>query len=303
MHLGLVWEWRSDLLVARLVGVLFGGRLRAHPSGVYAYLDSAHGAWQRVEELPAIFLREVESAVPMSQIMFKSLLDANPAVPRTWVAVFDFLRLQNFAGAHALSKTAFTLPRGGEVPIDTAAYWWRDAGASLWQMAPRLTGGGRAKATLEAFGTWFKVPKPAPTNIVSFADASVVVSEDVNHQGVLTQVQKSPGSDCYYHIPVRLNFKPSDESVRRIRRFLCTAWAGNEEGRRYYTADEVLSLSRTTMAQKIKIVQGRGGDGKSLLGRLRANLYGEGHRFVSPSVFFELEEFRKQGGRSTALYS
>jgi phage/plasmid-associated DNA primase len=84
---------------------------------------------------------------------------------------------------------------------------------------------------------------------------------------------------------------------------LCTTWAGNEEGKRYYTADEVLSLSRTTMAQKIKILQGRGGDGKSLLGRLRANLYGEGHRFVSPSVFFEPEEFRKQGGRLTALAS
>ena len=47
--------------------------------------------------------------------------------------------------------------------------------------------------------------------------------------------------------------------------------------------------------KKILKLWGKGGDGKSLLSALRTGTYGRGHQPMSPSVFEQEEEFRKQG--------
>ena len=51
------------------------------------------------------------------------------------------------------------------------------------------------------------------------------------------------------------------------------------------------------LPQKIIVLQGKGGDGKSIYTLLRSTVFGELHSFVAPACFDIEEEFRKQGGQ------
>ena len=59
-------------------------------------------------------------------------------------------------------------------------------------------------------------------------------------------------------------------------------------------AGEALGLLGLCRAQRCNFVKGAGANSRSMLSDLRANLLGDQHQFVSPSVFEIDEEFRKQ---------
>ena len=59
-----IWCGHNELLVARLLGAVFYGEIRAHPDGVYW---CPNGAWVRFKELPEPLLRQMELAMLYGQ--------------------------------------------------------------------------------------------------------------------------------------------------------------------------------------------------------------------------------------------
>ena len=66
----------------------------------------------------------------------------------------------------------------------------------------------------------------------------------------LRQVQKNAGNRCYTHIPIALTCVPDDASVKRLRTFMATTFAGNSAGRMLDMCMEALSLCNTATPQK-----------------------------------------------------
>ena len=114
-------------------------------------------------------------------------------------------------------------------------------------------------------------------------------------EGTIETIPKHAGNNCYTHIPVSLAWVPAEETVRRLRRILCTTYAGRDDAREIDENMEVLALDGLPLPHNMMVVLGQGQNGKSAKSKLRANVFGKSHRFVSPSVFHENEEFRKQG--------
>lgn len=83
----------------------------------------------------------------------------------------------------------------------------------------------------------------------------------------------------------------------RIRKFLNKCFAKNEEGLKLILASLVLALRNAEQPDKLILLLGSGGDGKSLLvNRLLANVFGTAFAQCPASVLQKDEEFRKQGG-------
>ena len=82
---GIQWDARSDLLVARLLGLLFAAELRAHPDSVYSYAD---GGWRRIQAITGSVLQKLEAALTRSRSCFISLLQgpvARTGSPRSHI--------------------------------------------------------------------------------------------------------------------------------------------------------------------------------------------------------------------------
>ena len=76
---------------------------------------------------------------------------------------------------------------------------------------------------------------------------------------------------------------------------VATIYAGNSEVRQVSLALESLVSFGIEQPQKIVVLRGFGGDGKSAYSSLRSNIFSDTHQYMSPSVFEVDEEFRKQG--------
>lgn len=284
----LQWDARSDLLLARVVACIFKHMLRSHATGVYWY---GNGSWRCLDKIPAGMLMVIEDAIHAGQVCFMNLA-ADPEAPelREMEQVMAYLEGVD-TDDHTILKSDFNM---GQMASRTSR-WWAQAGEQLSNIALRFsTTSGRTKSALAVYGEYMLTDLPPPNGFINLNDAAFRVNDDESGDRMV-QKNKKPDNNCYFHIPCSLAYKPSDVNVRRVRRFLATTFASHPAARLIDLSMEALCLYGIAMPHKIVILCGPGGDGKSLRSMLRANVFGTGHKFMSPQALQKEDEFRVQG--------
>ena len=92
---------------------------------------------------------------------------------------------------------------------------------------------------------WYVEDFPPRNSVVNFEDKTIVWKE-----GTIETIPKHAGHNCYTHIPVSLAWVPAEETVRRLRRILCTTYAGRDGAREIDEHMEVLALDGRPLPQK-----------------------------------------------------
>ena len=82
----MIWDAKSDALLARVVGALSGDELRAHSDAIRRYES---GAWRRLSSLPADLILRMEEALNLAKYL--CLVLASNDIRRAWDPVMDFL--------------------------------------------------------------------------------------------------------------------------------------------------------------------------------------------------------------------
>eukprot|EP00975_Prorocentrum_lima_P002799 617609-Prorocentrum_lima.AAC.1 len=95
-------------------------------------------------------------------------------------------------------------------------------------------------------------------------------------RATVQQVRKNKINNCYMHLPIELTVEPADVDVERIKTFLETTYSGNPAGRILDACMEALSLYHVQLPQKLIVMRGKGGDGKSARSFLRHNVFAGG---------------------------
>ena len=168
--------------------------------------------------------------------------------------------------------------------------WWACAGEAAGSLHTVMTDRKRSKAILDLIGKWFAGDFPPPNGLVNTEDKTLRWVS-----GALQPVAKSSCNKCYTHLPVRLAWKPSDDTLLKLRAFLCTTFAGRDDARAVDESMEVVALDGQPLPRKMISFLSNGGNGESAKSKLRANVFGGSHRFAGSNVFQQEEEFRKQG--------
>lgn len=91
MEFNIVWDTRSDILLARVVAAIGGERLVAHSDAPRFY---SNGWWERIDVLPAALVLAIEDAFNRARYLCKYL--GAEGVERKWDVVFD--KLEFFDG-------------------------------------------------------------------------------------------------------------------------------------------------------------------------------------------------------------
>ena len=277
---GINWDYRSDVTATKILSTLFGENLRAHKEGIYHYKN---GSWIKMKELPEIIISDMEKVFNHAQILYDSL--AGGGIEKSWAAVFYFFKTSKQNSFEISIETSIASP-----------HWAGNISKSLWNILARFTSTSKEEIILTNFGRWFESKKPDPNGIINFTDLSVsIIDEENNNSKLVKQIQKSPKNNCYFNIPISISTKVSDSARDRLRLFLSTIYAGNPDSRRINMALESLVWYGYEMPQKMVILKGNGGDGKSALGCLRNAVFSNTHQYISPSIFQVREEFRIQG--------
>ena len=303
-HMGTPWDARSDLLCARLLALLQGEDMRAHEEAVYMY---TRGHYEALSEIPGYKVVAMEKALARAPAYFFHMMEAN--APRDLTNALAILRQFRHTPQLALSKSRFisfmretrkgrgkAQGKASEAPgvqLSPNARWWGEAALELFPLGIKFTRKTDTAYILEVYHAWFRTERPAEQYILDCNDVSVKVKL-VDRKLKLVQVPKSRDNNCYIHIPVTLGNKPSDDDLARLRRVLCTGYAGQPYERNAVTAMECLALAGRPMPQLCVVMRGRGRNTKSGLSKLRAAVMGSGHKFVPASVLHVPEEMRKQ---------
>lgn len=176
------------------------------------------------------------------------------------------------------------------------SHWSGVISKNLFNLLARFTNASKEEKMLDQYGRWFRSIRPIPNETINFYDCTVKLQTCTEKsKDIVSTLAKSPSNDCYFDVPIELSTKIDDETRKKLRLFLATVYAGNPEVRRINLALESLVWFGKELPQKMIIVRGNGGDGKSAYSTLRSSVFGENHYFVGPSVFEQEEEFRKQG--------
>ena len=306
VQMDVTWDQRSDLLCARMFALLQGADMRAHEEAVYLY---SGGHFSELSEIPGHKISAMESALARAATYFYHLMDTN--APRGWDDVFDVLAGIDLGGVPSVAKSRFLMRQGkgkgngkglgddvvapgdGEPALNEDGRWWGEAGWVLFGVGVKFARKCDTTEILQVYHAWCRQERPAANDCFDCLDACIKLVKTPS--GItLQQVPKSVANDCYVHIPVSLAWKPADADIQRLRRALCTGYAGQPYGRKAVTAMECLSLLSCTMPQLCIVLRGRGRNMKSGTSKLRANTLGTGHKFVSSSVLHVPEEMRKQ---------
>eukprot|EP00973_Karenia_brevis_P004436 608591-Karenia_brevis.AAC.1 len=212
-------------------------------------------------------------------------------VDRLWRAVFDWFK--GFTGwANFQPVEHHDLPDKNWVSV---------AVLSMNNIPWRLVNATKTSPTaLDCFAEFFVESRPKSNGFVylNFRNACAKVDPTQPKGKYLVQAPKSPSNNCYILVDCRLDtkitFKPPDADRKRFRNGLTTAFAGNPEGRLIATANDLLGLLELQTIPVVVFHRGVGGNSKSIISDLRHNTYGGTHKFVSPTVFENEEEQRKQ---------
>jgi hypothetical protein len=155
----MIWDAKSDALLARVVGALSGDELRAHSDAIRRY---ENGAWRRLSSLPADLILRMEEALNLAKYL--CLVLASNDIRRAWDPVMDFLR--DHAAWHAY------------VPVDEfdlkQKHWAASLGYTLGCVGWRLAA-VRGTAAIECYASWFQIPLPQDRKKLNFEDATLEV--------------------------------------------------------------------------------------------------------------------------------
>ena len=283
------WAPSNDMLVARMLGLLLGDSVRAHIAGVFT---QRNGAWKRTEQLNEVYIRSMEQAIGCAAFLFYKLMHAN--IDRDWDAVFEYMSEVHTEANTANTPTPSTFCKGRK-DRPPRALWALYAGRILKYVALRYTGKEKAKELVDTYGAWLKTPQPTPNGTINFEEATLQIDDEAVGKNRLKQIPKSANNYCYCDIPVAIAIKAADEDVTRLRGYLTTTFAGNDAGRFLDAAMEALCYFGIPLPQKMIMLIGNGGDGKSARTILRSNVMGDMHAVISPEVFQKSDEMRIQG--------
>ena len=67
-----VWHASNDILMTRIIDLLFQEEFRAHPEGVFQYVD---GHWSRIQEFNYRTARRLEKVLGCASFFFKALIE------------------------------------------------------------------------------------------------------------------------------------------------------------------------------------------------------------------------------------
>lgn len=182
----------------------------------------------------------------------------------------------------------------------TDKHWAAVARRDVKHIPSKFTSVVRWKSLIVGFGTWFQSPKAAGKALVKFHDATAFLRE-TSTKASLDQVPKSRENNCNVHIPIELTIEPAVADVDRLRQFLTTTNAGNVDGKLLDASMEALASYNIPVPQKMLIMRGKGGDGKSARSHLRHVVFAGSDQYMSPSVFEIDQEFRRHGGQFRML--
>ena len=284
-----MWGCQSDLLCARIIACCLGDRIRAHPDSVYIYQN---GAFNKQTTLPIPVVRLVEQTLITTQFAIRSLAKAN--LPNT--SVQDVIRR---LGGLDFTNVAFFSKRQTYLDRDDVHYdclGWLDKIECLRSMMTKLTNERRGKGVIEIYGNWCQEPMLRSGTTWNYDNATIAIGTTTDGNGrIFVQKPKSPQNNCYTNLGVSLAYTPSDDTKQRLRRFLCTVFAGGAKARLMDATMEALAWMNEIQPHILLVLIGPGGDGKSSRSILRANVMGARHGFLSANAFQKDDEFRVQG--------
>ena len=149
--------------MTKLLGTMLGDVLKAHPDGVYYYLN---GAWVRVEEIPEFLLRSMEVVLVKARALYKVVMESNAA--RDWAEVFGVFQNQ-VIGKNPKPACDFEF---------SAKHWAACAGKAVKFIPSRFTAGARGKALIDSFGAWYQTEMDRGKALVNFQDATLRLRMD-----------------------------------------------------------------------------------------------------------------------------
>ena len=113
---------------------------------------------------------------------------------------------------------------------------------------------------------------------------------------VCSREPKEPSRNCYTSAPVGILFRLPDASVSRMRRFLGTTFARQDDSLEMLLSYMALVAASGRLPEIMIVFVGPGGEGKTLLlCDLMSAVWGTGHAVAPPSILQTSEEFRRQG--------
>ena len=281
IDLDIHWDPKSDMLLARVVAALNGGRLRAHSDAARYYCN---GAWRVIDALPAKIVIDVEKAFSFARYLCQYL--AESGIERDWDAVF----------------TAFEFFEGWEdykvvEDFDFKDKHWAKTASQVFVQIPWRVASSSQKIGLHCFLAWFQEDYPELSPFLNTNDACLKVQYARGAGPLVQQVPKSPDNNCYVHLNIELKWEPPEDKVDWLNEIMDQSFAGNCEARLMNDCHELTGILGCNYTRFVLFLTGFGSNSKSLLAALRANIAGDSHKFVSPTVFETPEEFRKQGGQ------
>jgi len=120
-----VWHASNDILLTRLVELLFHAEFRAHPDGVYEYKA---GHWPKIDEFNYRTIRRLEKVLGYASFFFKAFIDMETR--REWDCVFECVQLVYQGALSATAVDATTFLRGPKCKC----VWGAEGGRVILEM-------------------------------------------------------------------------------------------------------------------------------------------------------------------------
>jgi hypothetical protein len=280
------WDKSNDMVATMMVGLITQGQIRGHSDGVVRYCQ---GSFREIEELGQVDMRLMEKTLQNVAKFLVVLMKKN--VGFNVREAFSNLKGRKLTAMPPVSGKDFHIKRDTEY-----AGWAYDAAKAALAMTARFTGKGQSEVMVELIGTWLQVPRPdVPSTCCSFEDGMVQIDDSKAGNARVVSVPKSPLRNCYFHMECELGLVVPDWAKQRLQETLVLCWANNEESWKVDTAYESLAWMNQLIPPVANLLYGDGGNSKSARTLLRANVWGDHHKTISPTVFQVPEEFRKQG--------
>ena len=223
------WDSKNDYLLARIVGLLVGKKLRAHPNGCYTYHN---GAWIPISQFTASQQSRLDKGLNLVRFVFCSM--AQVRLTRTWDDVMGYL--EHYSGWDDY------------VPVedyDLDAKHWACVAAKAMKDFPWRLGKSSKGVTsgIDCFTEWFQSDMPEAVPLLALENTCVKYSPKGNAAGRhLEAVKKEESNHCYVYIPAKLNYRPSQDMRDRMTATLRDAYAGNARGQFKIMTCEALGL-------------------------------------------------------------
>ena len=116
-----------------------------------------------------------------------------------------------------------------------------------------LTNRHNAQYMMDLFGKWFVQDLPEASAIVHFEDVALRWQD-----GPIETISKSINNNCYAHLPVHLDWKPSAGAFERLRGVLCATYSGQPDAREIDENMEVIALDDCALPREMIVLLSEG---------------------------------------------